>query len=588
MTQEQDVKIKVSDVIKEKYVARLKEIFKEIDSKDYNTLGWTNLVIWNNSEDQLSETDLKSIFNPTLLNASDSDELNIENILDRIKDGKKLKKKQIKELFKSVIIPSSKGRTKTVSYKKEGIIELANYISRKNHFKAIKGPRFYDLYMYQDGIYVNNAGTIPIREDIIKILGKYNSSHIRTEVIENILGINAMDRDDFAEAQGDLICVNNGILNIKTRELIPHDPELVFTSKIPVDYNPKMDCPIIKEFIKDTLYPENIDVIQEWFGFSLLREYKYKMAMIMFGDHDTGKTTLTNLLRDFIGEKNCSSLGLYKLNTNTYACYSMYNKLVNTCDDLGIRDISDNGQFKSATGKGSLQVEQKFQDPFSFVNYAKMLFNCNTIPLLKGALANDKAYFIRWIPVPCDNVLSVDEIDSNLSAKINTPEELSGLLNYALDGLDRLLKNDRFSYDKDWNETKNIMERSGEPLAVFAQDELEEKIGGWISKADMHKTYNHFAYNNKNKLPSLTIKYIGRHLIRYAPYIADLDSRKNNIKGWSNVQFKNPLITPDDSTPTATSAEPGALDLAPAQPKPVFGDPESGKLVETDALVVKK
>jgi len=46
-----------------------------------------------------------------------------------------------------------------------------------------------------------------------------------------------------------------------------------------------------------------------------------------------------------------------------------------------------------------------------------------------------------------------------LLKKISTPEELSGLLNYALDGLDRILKQKDFSYSKiNWR-SKRFMDK---------------------------------------------------------------------------------------------------------------------------------
>jgi len=59
----------------------------------------------------------------------------------------------------------------------------------------------------------------------------------------------------------------------------------------------------IKKFFSDTLYKEDIKLIEEWFGFNLYNRYFKKKGVIFFGDRDTGKTVMMELLSCYIGEK---------------------------------------------------------------------------------------------------------------------------------------------------------------------------------------------------------------------------------------------------------------------------------------------
>jgi len=58
-------------------------------------------------------------------------------------------------------------------------------------------------------------------------------------------------------------------------------------------------------------------------------------------------------------------------------------------------------------------------------------------------------------------------IDIDIIEKISTPEELSGLLNYALDGLDRILQQKDFSYSKSTSEVKDLWIRKSDSFTAF-------------------------------------------------------------------------------------------------------------------------
>ena len=118
------------------------------------------------------------------------------------------------------------------------------------------------------------------------------------------------------------------------------------------------------------------------------------------------------------------------------------------------------------------------------------------------------------------------------------------MLNFALDGLRRLLTNEEFSYKKDPDEIKTEMQRSGSGIANFVFDRLEESEEEWISKDAMYSAYTR--YTTKNKLPSEIMTNFGKKLTKYSSYILDgkkripdINSGKNKqITGWRNVKIK--------------------------------------------------
>ena len=204
--------------------------------------------------------------------------------------------------------------------------------------------------------------------------------------------------------------------------------------------------------------------------------------------------------------------------------------MLNAYDDLSSRDINDGGAFKVATGGGYISGEEKFGEFQQFRSFAKIMLMGNKIPPVKDN--DDLAYFGRFIPIKFDNV--PEKINPFLRKKLWTDEEMSGILNWALEGLYRLLKNGKFSYNKTNQETKDIMEISGCPLIAFSSEVLEKDDNNVITKDDMFIAYS--IWCDKTKRPRLTKEMLGRRLAKYCPYIFAVGG---NERIWRNAKIKD-------------------------------------------------
>ncbi|MEK7617592.1 MAG: phage/plasmid primase, P4 family [Patescibacteria group bacterium] len=436
------------------------------------------------------------------------------------------------------------------------LYDLAKHLVEKYHVKTISGRKDRDVFIYDNGVY--RLGVNDLKAEIQTLLEELATTHIKNEVLEKIKDLTVCQREEFNVNQN-FINLNNGILNIETGELTEHDPKYLFLHRLPIDYKANADCPAVKKFLFDILNEDNIPVIQEWIGYALYRSYFIKKAIIFVGERDTGKTTLINLLASLMGKGNVSGVSLQRITSDKFATAHLYNKHLNIFDDLSFKDINDNGGFKIAAGGGIITGEYKFGDQFQFENYSKLTFSCNKIPNVKDA--NDDAYFSRWIVIQFNK--AVTNPDKFLINKLTNPFELSGLLNFALEGLNRLLINQEFSYKKNPDEIKAEMMRSGSAIANFAYDCLQEETGAWISKESM---YNEFAkYARTNKQPVETIISLGQKLRKYADYIDDsrqqfidpITGKKNQATGWRNVKFIKDNTNQDDnsSLPQAPKVE---------------------------------
>jgi len=417
----------------------------------------------------------------------------------------------------------------------EIVHKVANMLMGHYKFLTIECVKLNEIYVYEDGIYAEK-GRMVLKKEIENICGSYVRTTMVNEIINKVERSTLIEREDMVKAPIEELCINNGILNLKTREITPHTPEKVFIRKLPLDYKLGSESFVFTNFLEESLDEKDVKICQEWFGFCLWRKYHEKKALITIGPRDTGKTVLLNTLTNFIGKGNISSVDLHDMGNNNFAIERMYEKYVNINDELTSDDLRDVSKFKKLTGGSVMTAEPKFKTAFSFYSFAKLTYATNKMPTLKGAMEDPESFYSRWIIFLFNNIVAEMDKNKNLVDDINTPEEMSGILNWALDGLDRLLKNGKFSEYNTWEENEKIMKSSGKSVYSFIANVVEKDIGGYVSNEDLYKTYLDWCSLN-NKDPENKNTFGKKFKPSFGKRITD--GKRN---GWSGIKLDKVLL----------------------------------------------
>ena len=388
------------------------------------------------------------------------------------------------KLLKGSSKRKGKGKGEREDYK------IAKYLLEKYRWITMEDTEEVFMYDPSRGCYVPGESRIKaFVQEYCSNNGVIPSNHMVNEVIGHIRRSTYVPRYEINK-HIELINVKNGVLNLLTGELIPHSPDLYFTIQIPVEYNPEADCLAIKKFFSEVLYPDDIPVIEEIFGYCLYRRYHIQKAFLFVGSGANGKSVMINLLREFLGRDNVSGVTLQSLLTNRFALADLYGKLANLFADLPYEVLEATGIFKALTGGDPVQAEKKYKNPFTFTNYAKLIFSANDVPP-----TTDKTYafFRRWVIIEFPNRFEGDRADKNLIFKLTTPDELSGLLNVALSGLRRLLDQGDFSYSRSVEAVREEYELRANPVRFFVERCCELRDGYITTKNAFQAAYAKFA-----------------------------------------------------------------------------------------------
>ncbi|WP_052476118.1 phage/plasmid primase, P4 family [Cohnella kolymensis] len=337
-------------------------------------------------------------------------------------------------------------------------------------------PCFFDgnqLFNYQNGMYRAN-GEIAIRQYCQRMLGnEYRINRVK-EVAHYIETQTYVEPNEFNSDDG-RISLLNGLFDLANRSLSPHIPERLSTIQLPVTYDQNAKCPQIETFLAEVLPADTIHTVLEFIGYCLIMNAKYEKALMLTGTGANGNSTFIKLISTFLGKCNTTSIPLQELADSRWKRADLQGTLLNSFADISSRSLETSSIFKAIVSGDEIDAERKGKDPFYFRPYAKMLFSANELP---GSKDLSKAFMRRWSVVPFPNSFDYGKTaDPDLIYKLTTPEELSGLLNLALDGLNRLQYNKEFTSSETTTAAIEIFLKEVDSVAAFVDDccELEEK-----------------------------------------------------------------------------------------------------------------
>lgn len=244
-----------------------------------------------------------------------------------------------------------------------------------------------------------------------------------------------------------LINLINGTFEIATdgTHLRPFDRSDFITYQLPFEYNPQAKAPIFEAFLNKVLPDiERQKVLAEFLGYVFIKHgskrLKEEKALILYGTGANGKSVVFEIVNALLGVENVSSYSVQSLtNESGYFRAKLANLLLNYASE--INGNLETNYFKQLCSGEPVEARLPYGQPLILKQYAKLIFNCNELP---KDVEHTNAYFRRFLIIPFDVTIPEHEQDKTLHSKI-IENELSGVFNWVLDGLQRLLKQQRFS-----------------------------------------------------------------------------------------------------------------------------------------------
>ncbi|MCD8090172.1 MAG: phage/plasmid primase, P4 family, partial [Clostridiales bacterium] len=192
---------------------------------------------------------------------------------------------------------------------------------------------------------------------------------------------------------------------------------LYFIFFLPITYeefiNANTDDRWYKEYLSSLFGSDGktIAAFETMIGLALSNIRNLKVAFILYGKSDTGKSVVLKLLRRLLPDELVTSVSFSKLNRD-FIMSKLVGSVLNVSGEVsGVGDTRiDN--FKSLTGDDLVTTEEKSEPAFQFINRALFIFACNSLP---GISPNDmEAFLNRVYIIPFTNVFSRQTRNNNV------------------------------------------------------------------------------------------------------------------------------------------------------------------------------
>lgn len=298
-------------------------------------------------------------------------------------------------------------------------------------------------------------------------VGKYDAKHyVFQEQLLKQFHTSAFLSDVERKRDSVLINLRNGTYEVAPsgNSLRDFDRADFLTYQLPFDYEPTADAPQFRKYL-DRVLPDKIlqDVLSEYLGYVFIRSLKLEKCLLLYGSGANGKSVFFEIVNALLGKDNVSNFSLGNLSEEHNRAY-IANKLLNYGSE--IRGNIEGDVFKQLVSGEPIQCRLKYGNSFFIEDYARLCFNCNELP---KDVEHSEAYFRRFIIVPFNVTIPEEERDPELAKKIIT-SELSGVFNWVLDGVNRLLANKTFTKSDAVKESVSEYKKQSDSVWLFLDE----------------------------------------------------------------------------------------------------------------------
>jgi len=322
----------------------------------------------------------------------------------------------------------------------------------------------------------------------------------------------------------ELIPLKSNVYDISNDRFLDYSPELIFLNRFPWDYDPTAPATEAVDNLLTTITDRgdgkpDADVyllLLQAIGSVLFRQNRYRASFMLYGPSgNNGKSTLLNMITQFIGEQNVSYLSLQDT-ANRFRGAMIYGKAANIGDDIPDKLLDDSSIYKKLVTGEVVIAEQKNMDPIPFRSYAKFFFAANSLPPVSD---KSRAFFSRLMVIPLKHDFTKDG-DVGLKDRVWTAADMTYLMRLAIDyGLKSVIKAGHFIVPDAVKALVTEYEMENNPVLGWL-DEHRMRIDGETTD-DVYQDFYHWCINAGHR-NVISKKRFSRELNVRAGYVTDV------------------------------------------------------------------
>lgn len=354
-----------------------------------------------------------------------------------------------------------------------------------DRYRTLKYKERGDFYEYREGVY-KSLQAEEVRSMVFREMLKDGLTNYRTvsKANDKIATFKSLDgrtfRQEDENPNPNILNFKNGLLDIQTYQMFAHTPDYISTSQIPVMYNHDATCPRWLQFINEVTCDDHqqAKLLQQIAGYALTTDTNFAKAFIFFGSGANGKSMFNRIIGKIVGRDSVSTLNLSTI-TRQFGITGLIGKKVNFIDEISGNYFESN-VIKGLISGERMAAEVKYRpEPLEFTPTVKLIFSVNELPKINDTTPG---LYRRFIIVPFDRSF---EANPDLKLEDTLTSELTGILNWAIEGLKNLRQEGRFNETERNFEVMRSFKSDNSPLVEFINAHYEATPESEVGKYSM-------------------------------------------------------------------------------------------------------
>jgi len=293
---------------------------------------------------------------------------------------------------------------------------------------------------------------------------------------------------------GLLVSCANGLLDVGSRRLVEHTPGFFNATSVPFEYDAKAGPPRRWLSFLGELWPEDVDSIaalQEWFGYTISGRTDLHKILLLVGPTRAGKGVTARILGALVGTENVAGPTLASLNGD-FGLAPLLGKTLAVVSDARLNGRAHNvvERLLSISGEDTLTVNRKYREQWTGKLPTRLMLCSNELPQLGDA---SMAIAGRFVPLLLVRSWLGQE-DHALELALR--EELPAILNWSLDGLERLASTGRFTRSLGADEAVVALQDLASPVAAFVRDRCLRDSEQEVAVDEIYRAFRLWAEDN--------------------------------------------------------------------------------------------
>lgn len=381
---------------------------------------------------------------------------------------------------------------------KEFIAErLVKDIIKENDLIHIEGL---DYFKWNGQIWSSIDNSFLVNECRKRLREKSNKNRIENTLY--LIKAESSKNIDILNRNRNNLVLKNGTLDLTDWSNITFNRSRFFkndycTIQLNAKYDEDAKCPEFMKYL-NTIFEgdfQRVNLIGEMLGYCLTTSTKFQKAFILYGDGSNGKSVLIDIICDLINVENVCSVAMTDL-TQPFERVRLKNKLVNVSTEQE-NAIKDTSYLKKCISGDLISAQEKYKPQFTFSPFCKMVFATNKLIEMQDT---SHGAYRRFITIPFNKKIKDEEQDKTLTKRI-IENELDGVLQFALKGLNRLAVNDSFSKSELSEELLKEFKTENNPVQIFINEyiDITSNDEDYIASNELFSKYIDFTEENKIK-----------------------------------------------------------------------------------------